>query len=325
MYYEANPKQQRKRRRRRGCLSRLFRLALVGVIIWALVALLSGQMIQSNLFSGDQPALQVNNDLPRGYTNILLLGCDKETGGGSRSDAIMVASVGGSGEIKLTSIMRDTMLSMPNNGTHKLNAAYRLGGADLAMATVNGALGLNITKYATIDFEGIAQVIDAMGGIELNITKAEMEQINRGLRGAYKKKRVYNGVLMTPLTEYGKNIHLSGTHAMFYARIRNIDSDYKRAERQRVLLDTMLKKLRNNRNPITIASVGAAVLRCVETNLSAIDISMLGIKALGAGGQIEQYRIPAEGAYTSGTKDGIWSIRPDLEKNKRLLYEFIYG
>ncbi len=324
MYYEDPPRKKRAQKRR-GCLSGLIRLVFIGLILWALVMLASGQLINFSLFAGAPEALSANAKLPTGYTNILLLGCDEDKdAGGSRSDSIIVASIGSGGELKLTSIMRDTMLEMGDQGIHKMNAAYRLGGANLAMRTVNKAFALNISKYAAIDFQGFAKLIDAVGGIELTITEAEMNSINEGLKNAYRKKRVFNGVLMTPLTEHGKNIHMSGTHALFYSRIRYIDSDYKRAERQRTVIDTLLKKVRGSNNPLRLFSFAQAALECIDTNLTLPELTALGARVLTSSSELKQFRLPANGTYEESMEGGVWSIRPDLAKNRELLFEFIY-
>ncbi len=342
MYYEQNPQKKKKKRatsdpfmqqprqtpkRKRGCLSSLFKLAFAVAVLIAVFALTSGLLIRNNFFSGSRPDLAVNTKLPDGYTHILLLGADagESNGGRGRTDSIMIASFGDGGNLKLTSIMRDTMLDMGADGEHKANAAYKLGGGDLALFAVNSAFALNMTKYAVVDFQGIAKVIDAMGGIELTLSKAEMNAINEGLKKAYQKKRVFNGVLMTPLTKYGKNIHMSGTHALVYARTRKIDSDYQRAGRQRVLLSRMIDKLKSSADPITLARVSQAALSCVETNLSPLDMAALGMRALNLQGDLKQYRLPQEGAYKQTTEDGIWMIRPNLKKCRQGLYEFLFS
>ena len=341
MFYEPNPKKKRKaqpkevlqptkkapkvRTKRRGCLSGLFRLAFTLAVIGMVLLLASGVWVRVHFLSLNRPDLAVNVDLPGDYTHVLLLGADQEEGGTrSRTDSIMVASFGQAGDIKLTSFMRDTMLDMGKEGEHKLNAAYRIGGGDLAMYSINKAFGLNVVKYAVVDFQGIAAVIDAMGGIELTISKQERDQINQGLRGAYKKKRVFNGVLMEPLEKYGKDIHMSGTHALFYARIRSIDSDFQRAQRQRTLLMTMMQRLKANPNPVVLARVLSTALSCVETNLSPVDMAALGVRALSASKQIEQYRMPPEGAYKEGTEGGVWMIRANLSQCRKKLHTFIY-
>ena len=345
MYYETNPKKNQKKkqkqpepqlfvpkpkqpkaRKKRGCITGLMRL-LIWLGIFCFVAYIAaGLWVRVGFLSGHREDLAANAKLPSGYTHVLLLGADENNGGErSRTDSIMVASFGDDGDIRLTSFMRDTMVNMGDRGTHKLNAAYRIGGGDLAMYAINSAFGLNVAKYAVVDFQGIAKVIDAMGGIELDITEKERDEINKGLRKAYQKKRVFNGVLMKPIEDYGKKIHMSGTHALFYARIRSIDSDFQRASRQRTLLSAMLGKLKANPNPLTLGSVMAAALSCVETNLNPVDLGALGIRALASGEGIAQCRIPQEGAYTQGMEDGVWMIRANFAKCRQHLYDFIYS
>jgi hypothetical protein len=169
MYYEPY-----RPRRRPSCLGRLFRIALLLAILWALLMLVARLPLSIDLPGG----LSLDRLFLVGRTDILLLGTDNEAGRG-RTDSILVASVG-SGGIKLTSIMRDTLVNIEGYGKHKINAAYRLGGEQLAMRTVNQAFGLNVTKYAAIDFEGFSHLIDSVGGVALNVSKAEMQEIKQG-------------------------------------------------------------------------------------------------------------------------------------------------
>lgn len=326
MYYEPYRGKERARARRKpGCVKRLIHFAIALFVVWAGFMLISGNVAMPDLFGREAASLSVNTALPGGWTNILLLGTDKEESGYGRSDSIIIASISDRGEVKLTSIMRDTMVDMGEEGAHKLNAAYRLGGPELAMRTVNEAFGMNITRYAAVDFSGFASLIDSVGGIEVSLTEQEMDAINQSLSKAYKKNRVYNGVKMEPLTEYGDNIHLSGTHALFYARIRKLDSDYMRASRQRTVIEALIAKVRKTKNPITLASFAAEALKVVTTNVSVAQMGLLGGKILLGGGGISQLRLPADGTYESGTRDGVWAIWPDFEKNRQLLREFIYG
>jgi LCP family protein required for cell wall assembly len=324
MYYE--PYRPRKRP---GCLRRLFRIALILAVLWAAFTLVSGLPLSINLFfeiqlpglfGGDN--LAVNKSLPSGYTNILLLGTDNEAGRG-RTDTMIVASIKG-GAVKLTSIMRDTFVDMGAYGRQKINAAYRLGGEQLAMRTVNQAFGLNITRYAAIDFEGFSHLIDSVGGVRVNVSKAEMQQINAGVKKTW--KRLGDGTdNIAYLGTYGENTLLSGPQALAFSRIRKIDSDYARTGRQRAVLEALLRKLRSGQSPIVYARLAQTAFSSIETNVNLLEIGIMAAGILRDGASIQQYRIPADGAFTSGTQDGVWAITPNLEKNQKLLREFIYG
>jgi LCP family protein required for cell wall assembly len=313
MYYEPyRPK------RRPSCLGRLFRIALILAVLWAVMLLVTRLPLSFNLplVNG---TVSLDGLLPSGYTDILLLGADNEVGRG-RTDTIIVASIG-KGEIKLTSIMRDTLVNIEGYGKHKINAAYRFGGEKTAMQTVNKAFGLNITRYAVIGFEGFSNLIDSVGGVAVSVSKAEMQEINKGLDATW--KRLGGGRPIEYLTTYGEKTHLNGPQALAFARIRKIDSDYKRASRQRAVLEALFFKLRTTKNPLVFMKLLKTALSTVKTNMSVFEIGLLGAQALTGGMRISQFRLPAEGAYTTGTEDGAWVIKPDLAKNRQLLQEFL--
>ena len=307
MYYEPyRPK------RRPSCIGRLFRIALLLAVLWVVMMLVTNLPISVGGFSLDSL-------FSSGYNNILLLGADNEEGRG-RTDTIMVASLGG-GEVKLTSIMRDTLVSLEGYGQNKINAAYRLGGEQLAMDTVNRAFGLNITRYAVIDFEGFSDLIDSVGGVTVNVSKAEMQEINKGLDATW--KRLGDGRPIDYLKIYGEGIQLTGPQALAYARIRKIDSDYMRTSRQRAVLQSLLGKLRSNRNPIVLAKLMQTAFSTIKTNINVLEIGAIAVRLLGSGQKIEQLRLPADGAFTTGTVDGAWVIKPDLPKNRKILQAFL--
>ncbi len=303
MFYEA--RKPRRRRRRKSCLGRLVKLCLLLAAAYVVITVCTTSTL-SGLLSGLTP-----DGLPGGWRNILLMGSDRVGNGSARTDTLIVASISTSGQVKLTSVMRDTLVELEGHGAQKINAAYTFGGAELAMDTVNRYFGLNIKQYALIDFQGLTRMVDAVGGVRVDVTKAEMQAMNR--KSGHK------------LQEYGSGILLDGTQALRYVRIRKIDSDYARTGRQRALLQALLDRVRQCRNPSQLLAFAQAALDAVETNIALPDLALLAGRVLLNGGEMAQYRVPAEGTYESGTLHGVWSIRPDFEANRRLLRQFIYG
>ncbi|MEA4898377.1 MAG: LCP family protein [Christensenellaceae bacterium] len=295
------------RRRRPGCTGCAVRLVMLLGAAWLLLTVLGGGVLTDmwDAVTGR------SNGLPGGWTHVLLLGVDLSSGGVSRTDSMMIASVSNGGSVKLTSIMRDTLVDIEGHGLHKINAAYAFGGPRLAMDTVNRALGLNIRRYAAVVFAGFAELIDAVGGIEVSVTREEMRAINR--------KKGHH------LEDYGERTRLDGLQALRYSRIRKIDSDYMRAGRQRRIIQALMDKARAVRNPVELVSLGRAALKAIDTNMNALELSAMGAKVMLSGSGIAQFRVPAEGTYESGAQDGIWSIRADLERNRALFREFVYG
>jgi LCP family protein required for cell wall assembly len=220
----------------------------------------------------------------------------------------------------MTSLMRDTWVNLYNVGWAKLNAANVYGGPKLVMRTVNENFGMNISHYAMINMTGLAEVIDKLGGIELDVTKDEMRYVNK-----YMEPFIVPPLDTSRLKEYGDATHLTGNQAMAFARNRYLDSDYNRTERQRKVLTAIAGKLQQN-NVLTIVNAVSALLPYVETNLDMATLVKLATVGLGADlSNIQQLRLPADGTFDSGMMSGTWSIRPDFKKNTQLLHDFLYG
>ena len=220
-----------------------------------------------------------------GFVNILILGVDARDmnddseSGEWRSDAIMIASIKeATGEVYLTSIYRDTFLLMGNQGFYdKITHAFSYGGVKETIVTVNKALDLNIKHYLIFNFNAAADVVDAMGGLELDIEEYEIEELN------YYTEETWDivGREGTPklVTAPGTQL-VDGCTAVSYGRIRKgVGDDYKRTERMRTLVAKMLGKVKtlNFRQINDALNVG---LPQVKTNLSNGDIMGLAFKAL---------------------------------------------
>jgi LCP family protein required for cell wall assembly len=275
---------------------------------------------------GTEDSLSVNTSLSGEYINILLLGSDNyDSDQPGRTDSMLIMSVNAhSGDVILTSLMRDTVVDIPGRGRQKINAAYRYGGGRLAMQTVNLAFGMNITQYAAVDFLSFPYLIDYLGGINITVKDKEFDPLNRLVLSVEHLYR-NSGLDVSLLKGAGNNVRVTGVQALAFSRIRSIDSDYMRASRQRMVIDATLSKLRSIRNPITLMRMLNVALNHFETNMNSAQLVILGLKVLLGGADIEQYRIPAEGAYESGTYGGSWEIKPDLDKNRTILYQYIYG
>ena len=265
--------------------------------------------------------LNQNESLPKQCWNILLLGTDNryESDVYGRTDSMILLSINLlERQAKLTSLMRDIWVELDGHGGQKLNAASVYGGPELTMATVNRYFDLNVGEYVLINITGLAEVIDKLGGVELTVTEAERKALNKGLFNLSEESG------MTKLEQSGENVHLNGNQAVAYARIRQIDSDYRRTERQRALLNAMAEKLKQT-DAADVQSVIDALLPYVETNLTVSNLLTLAYVGLQMDlSQIGQYRLPADGTYEDGMFGKIWCIKPDFEKNAELLHEFIY-
>ena len=257
------------------------------------------------------------------WTNILLLGCDSyTTKEQQRTDSMIILSVNmKTAQIKMTSLMRDIWIKVPGGSGHrKLTELCAVGGPDMTIRAINENFGMSLDKYALISMAGIAEIIDLVGGLDLDITEAERKALNKGLFDL-------SGLSgMDQLQESGENVHLNGNQATAYARIRKIDSDYVRTERQRTVLLALAKKIKDGASAATLLTIVNVLLEYVETNLSLVEIMSLagvGLSADLAGA--EQFRLPADGTFESGMYGEVWCIKPNFEKNAKLLHDFIYG
>lgn len=274
----------------------------------------------------DVEDLMINQELDDdGWWNILLLGSDSRNMDNyyGLTDSIVILSVHPeSGQAKLTSVMRDTWVDIYGVGKRKINSANVYGGPDLILRTVNEYFGMNLTDYVLVSMEALADIIDTIGGIDIAVTKNEMGAINHQLKWDAMDFKLNDS---TALSVYGESVHLTGNQALAFARIRSLDSDYVRTERQRTVLIAIADKLQAT-DAKTISAVVLRLAGYVQTNLSIAQMTSLATVGLSIDmGEIEQLRLPADGTFESDTYDGVWSIRADFDANRQILHDFIYG
>ena len=260
--------------------------------------------------------------------NILFIGADKESGGNSRSDSIMIISVNKkTGRITVCSILRDTHLDIPGEREAKVNAAYSWGGANLLVQTIEQNFGIKIDDYATVDFEMFTDLVDALGGIEVEVTENEADYINNRHR--------YGNEVKPDYFESGESVHLNGYQALWYSRIRKLDSDFMRTERQRKVITAIFEKVKDKMNPagvFELMDTAEAVAPFVKTTLSASDFWSLATSVLGCFSKsgmnmeklIVQQQIPFEDTWHYSSEWDGSSISIDVEENKQLLYTLLY-
>ena len=259
-----------------------------------------------------------------GAINILLLGSDRRNRNeNGRSDAIMIATLDKeNGQLKLTSIMRDLYVSIPGRQDNRINAAYSFGGPRLAMQTINQNFNLNLTRYVTVDFFGLEEIINAMGGVEIDVKEEEIKFINSALGELNNLDK--NKKTSPQVTKSGVQI-LDGKQAVAYSRIRKVgDGDSERTERQRRVMIQMFNKMKSV-NPLKLPDLIASIIPYTDTNIPASEIISMGTSVLGIKDkQIHQYRVPAKDTYASQTIRGMAVYVPDIKQNTELLHEFLY-
>ena len=256
------------------------------------------------------------------WWNVLLLGCDSYTKNDyQRTDSMIIVSINAAkGQVKLTSLMRDTWISVPGSSSHrKLTELCAVGGPELTIRAINESFGMNISDYALISMEGMAEIIDLIGGLDLDVTEEERKALNKGLFDL----SPLSG--MEPLEQSGEGVHLNGNQATAFARIRKIDSDYVRTERQRTVLLAIADKIKNGASAGTLLTIVTTLMGYVDTNLSLTEIMTIASVGMKLDmSSVEQYRVPVDGTFDSGTFNGVWCIKPNFEKNTNLLHSFIY-
>lgn len=334
MYYESYQRRNRRDHgRQRGggscsgwLLGLLFRLILL-VLVLAIIAAAALYALPVALLNVEPVGtdLSLTDGLPGNRVNILLLGLDQLNDSGQRSDAMIVASVGYDG-VKLTSLMRDMIVDIPGHGRQRLNAAYAFGGAELAMRTINQTFRLNITNYVACDFRAMVDIVDALGGVEVEVDQRELKYLNPYAWYTYRtlshldKKKYARYADTQQIYSTGKML-LNGLFATAYSRIRYSDSDYVRTSRQREVLSAMVTRFRERWwDPRLYVRMFFALRDSVETNMSMPELISLGEKAV-ISGKIDTLRLPLD----EYLHDNYYTIEiTDLEATVRALHAFIY-
>ena len=279
--------------------------------------------------------LSINQSLPSDWLNVLLMGTDERTlSDSARTDSMMICSINRTtGEVKLASIMRDLAIEYTDigkwNGTYRINAANYFGGPKLAMKTINEKFGMNIQNYVMVNFFGFQKIAQRLGGIDIDITEAEMQQINKLIvqqaKIAYKAGVDESDQENVYLESYGENTHLNGRQTLAYARIRKIDNDYARSQRQQLVLQKLMEKVKG----LSAVEVGVLLndmMGQIKTNMPANDILNTALVVLknGASG-FDSMRLPVTGTYSEERRNDeamLWDC--DFATNQLELYNFIY-
>lgn len=264
-----------------------------------------------------------NVDLGDGFTNVALFGVDSrdgDLGEGNRTDCIIVASLNNkTKEIKMVSVYRDTLLDLSEGTYQKCNAAYSYGGPVLAINMLNMNLDLDIQDYVTVDFGAIADAVDLLGGIEIEVTEEELPYINQ-----YIPETANSAGKAANLLQSAGLQKLDGTQATTYARIRSTaGGDFTRTERQRLVIEKMFEKAKMA-DIGTLNAIIDKVFPQVSTSFSLPEI----LKYASA---YSEYKLTGnmgfpEDKYTDMLSEiGSVVVPDDLTSNVAKLHEFLFG
>ena len=317
---------------------RIRRRRIIGMIIAECFALLfmAGYVYVARLMNQvNRPVIDMeqvqNQDLDvvtmerlKGYWTIAIFGVDARDNStinkSTNSDVNILCNINlETGEIKLVSLFRDTYLNLSKEGSYnKFNQAYFTGGPEQAMAAINRNLDLNVTDYATFNWKAVADAITILGGVDVELSKAEFYYIN-----AFISETVaVTGIGSTQLTHAGMN-HLDGVQAVAYGRLRLMDTDYARTERQRKVIKLAFDKAKTA-DYDTLNKVLGAVFPQISTNLGVGDF-YTAIKNVNKYHIGETMGFPeARGDAKMGPK-GACVIPQTLESNVVRLHEFLFG
>lgn len=246
-------------------------------------------------------------------TNILFVGVDDDENGNSRSDSMMLISIDKKHEkIKLTSFLRDSWVDLPMKGRKgKLNAAYAADGIQGAVDTIEYNFLIDIDHYVKVDFEMFTQIIDAVGGVEVEVTEKEAAFIRKTTR--FKEM------------QSGEKVRLNGAEALVYCRIRKLDTDYMRTYRQRKVISALMAKAKEA-DIKKLTDVMFDVFPLIQTDLNKRELVTTGVK--GAYGllkyEVQQTRAPIQEHMKETTINGQWVEELELEKVREYLYDYIY-
>ncbi len=247
-------------------------------------------------------------------TNILLLGADKDSNNqNGRSDTMMLMSINEkTKEIKLVSFLRDSYVTIPNHGKTRLNHAYMYGKAPLVINTIEYNYNIDIDNYVLVNFDAFMKVVDAIGGVDVPITKREAMALNKEFKD-------YGHF------ESGNSVHLNGQKALAFSRIRHLDSDFKRTNRQRIVINAIIQKVQTTQDKGKLLEIAKVVMPMVETDMKPVQISRFAmLMKKGFNFNVDSIGIPADGTYQNKTINGMAVLVPDLNKNKQILKDFLY-
>lgn len=240
--------------------------------------------------------------------NVLLIGQDRWRGQGrQRSDAMILCTVNVKNKtLTMTSFLRDLYVQIPGYQDTRLNHAYAFGGMPLLNQALEVNFGVHVDGNVEVDFNSFQKVIDMVGGVDINLTAAEADYLNR-----------YTQWGLVP----GMN-HLDGEKALDYSRIRYIGTDFGRTNRQRTVLTALLDQSRDLPYARLMELVEEA-MGLITTDMTNLEIMQYAAKLLPLlkDLQVQTQHIPAEGTYRSAMIRGMYVLVPDLEANRKILRE----
>lgn len=322
--YDRDSRKKAIKRRRR--ILKVILALLIVVLILCIAAVGAAYYLVGNLntvdFTGDNEELGISEDIgASGITNIALFGVDTRDLNSDRglSDAIIILTIDQKQNVvKMTSVLRDSKVPIEGYGERKINSAYSLGGPTLAIKTLNQNFDLDIKEYVTVNFGQLADIVDSVGGVTVNLTPGEVRETNRNMAETFKGE---------PQVQSSGDVTLTGPQAVAYSRIRAIGNDNERASRQQEVLNAVFDKIMTMPKS-EYPSFIREFLALVETSLSYSDLLALSPIAV-SGFTVENYTVP-DAEYETDLWGGIdstgaWVWTYNLDAAADRIHGLIYG
>lgn len=315
-------RQQRKKKKRLKILLILEILFLLAVVLFGVYYFFYSKLDHDKGGMDDVVINEFNDPNMKDYQNIALFGMDSQVNDledSSRSDALMVLSIHKKTKnMKLISVYRDTYVNIDNHGLDKINHAYAFGNAQLAVSTLNQNLDLNIDDYVTVNFKALANAVDALGGIEIDVKSYELKNLNNYIGNMNK----INGGNSPKIKNPGLQT-LDGNQAVAYTRIRySGNGDFERTERQRRVFTELLKKSKKS-NPVALVKLVNIMFPQIKTSLNPFEV-------LGLAKDIGSYDLVEQGAFPTkqdGRRIGgiYYGVPVTLKSNVIELHKTMFG
>lgn len=258
--------------------------------------------------------------------NILLIGVDSRSDSMTgRSDSMILVSINkDTKEVTMTSFLRDIYLSIPGYDSNRLNASYALGGADLLVKTIKANFGISVDRCVVVNFYIVMDLVDAIGGIDLDVTADEIDVMNAYIKSHNNLLGNAAGTDILSKSNAG-TIHVNGSQALAYARVRYIGTDFARTGRQRTIITKCLDRIKEM-DFGEINELAEAFLPRVQTDLDEGDCAALLLMALNLPDYtFQSLTIPGEGTWNNANINGMSVLTINFSENSQAWYEMVNG
>ena len=329
-YQDISSHSKPKKRKRRKKKSAVKILAVICIILVCVISLgvagysyaysIINKVERTPLETEEPEELNITTSEYDGIKNIALLGIDTRVDNTSgRSDAVIILSIDKKhNKIKMISVARDSYVDIDGHNKDKLTHAYAYGKSTLAVKTLNKNFNLEITDYVTVNFHGFSRIIDYIGGVEVEIDQKEKDHLN-----SYVIPKLVKAGFKCDLIERTGVQKLTGTQALCYSRIRKIDGDIERGNRQKEVLAAMFARVKSM-NVAKLPKIAEMVFSECQTSLSSSDIMSMGLWAISSKPEMENMSIPNDNVKGKGqTIRGVWYYVYDIEAAAAEMKKFI--